>query len=193
MALLIAIVMWLLLVVLALACLALITPVFVRVHLTTSPQFAYRVELHTLAGLAPGITVADGPRKDPSATPKTRHSPKPARPKRRKTPSRKRSQRAAFRALPTLIADILHRIRLTKLHIDAEFGLGDPAETGWICGLLMPLQYAVPIPATISLNLRPNFTRPSLNGSLTAVVRVTMAALLVPVAQFAWRVYGPHR
>lgn len=193
MALLIAIILWLLLFMLALVCLALITPVFVRVDLTTWPQFAYRVEMRALAGLAPGLTVAQGPRTGPVAKPKAKHSPRTARPKRRRIFSRKRGHGAAVRALPTLIAGILHRIHLTKLHIEANYGLGDPAETGRLCGLLMPLQYAGPIPATVSLDLCPDFTKPSLNGRLTAVVRVTVAALLIPVTRFAWRAYGPQR
>ena len=189
MALLIAIILWLLLVMLVLVCLALITPVFVRVHLTTLPHFAYRVEMRALAGLVPRLTVAQGP----VGRPKAKHSSKTAKPKRRRIPSRKRGHGAAVQALPNLIGGILQRIHLTKLHIDADYGLGDPAETGRLCGLLMPLQYAGPIPATVSLNLRPDFTKPSLNGSLTAIVRVTVAALLIPVARFAWRAYGLHR
>ena len=193
MALLIAIILWLLLVMLALVCLALITPVLVRVHLTTLPQFAYRVEMRALAGLAPRLTLAQGPRKGPVTKPKAKHNPKTTKPKRRRIPSRKRSHGAVVRALPTLIVGIVHRIHLAKLDIDADYGLGDPAETGRLCGLLMPLQYAGPIPANVSLDLRPDFTKPSLNGNLTAVVRVTVAALLIPITQFAWRAYGPRR
>ena len=193
MALLIAIILWLLLFILALVCLALITPVFVRVHLTTSPQFAYRVEMRALAGLAPRLTLADGPRKGPVAKDKAEHRPKTARPKRRRIPSRKRGHGAAVRALPTLVIGILHRIHLKKLHIDADYGLSDPVETGRLCGLLMPLQYAGPIPTNVTLDLRPDFTKPSLDGSVTAVVRVTVAALLFPVTRFAWRAFGPGR
>ena len=193
MALLIAIILWLLLVMLALVCLTLITPVFVKIHLTTLPQFAYRVEMHALAGLAPRLTVSGGPRNRPVANRKAKHMSKMTKPKHCKMPMRKRGHGAAVRALPTLIGGILQRIHLKKLHIDADYGLGDPAETGRLCGLLMPLQYAAPIPATVSLDLRPDFTKPRLDGSVTAAIRVTVAALLIPITRFAWRAFGPGR
>lgn len=192
MALLIAIIGWLSLFVLALVCLVLMTPVFVRVHLSTSPHLTFRIEVRALAGLAPRLTLAKGPPKGPVTTPEAKHSPKPARTKDRKNPLRMRGHGAAVKAFPFLIRGILHRVHLTKLHVDADFGLGDPSDTGLLCGMLMPLQYAVPMPPTVSMDLRPDFTKPALNGSLTAVVRVTLAALLIPVAQFAWRAYGPH-
>lgn len=189
MALLIAITLWLLLIILTFVCLALITPVFVRVHLTTLPQFTYHVELRALAGLAPRITLAKGP----VVNPRVNKMPKAARSKRRTIHSRKRGHAPMVRAVPTLIKGILRGIHLTKLHIDADYGLYDPAETGWLFGLLTPLQYAAPIPANASLDLRADFTKPCLTGNLTAVFRVTLAALLIPVTLFAWRAYGQRR
>lgn len=191
MALLIAIILWLLGGMLVVVCLALITPIFVRVHLSTSPQLAYRVEVRALAGLAPRLTVSDGPRKGPASGP--RPTKKPAGPKQRQKPRRKGVQLCVVRAIPALIKGVLERIHLAELHVDADFGLGDPADTGRLCGLLMPLQYASPMPASVALDLRPDFTGPCLKGSLTAVFRVTVAALVVPFSQFAWRVYGPRR
>lgn len=189
MTLLLAIIMWLLLALLALVSLAFVTPVFFRVHLTTSPQFAYRIEMRALAGLAPRLILAEGPGKGSVAKPQ----PKPAKLKQSRTSRVKPVHGSVIRAVPQLIGGILRRIHLAELHIDADYGLGDPADTGQLCGLLMPLQYASPMPASVSLYLRPDFTRTCLNGSLTAVIRVTAAALLVPVSRFAWRAYGPHQ
>jgi len=61
MALLLAIILWLLLAILVLVGSVLITPIFIRMHLTTTPQFAYRVEVRVFAGLAPRLTLAAGP------------------------------------------------------------------------------------------------------------------------------------
>lgn len=58
---LVGILLWLLLAVLGLVGLALVTPVSLRVHLTNSPLFAYRVEMHALGGLAPRLTLAQPP------------------------------------------------------------------------------------------------------------------------------------
>lgn len=189
MALLLAVILWLLLGMLLLIGVALITPAIVRVHLSTSPRLAYRVEARALAGLAPRLTLAEGPRNGSVAKP----SPIPAKSERHRMPRLKRVHGSAVRAVPPLITDVLHRIHLAELHIDADYGLGDPADTGQLCGLLMPVQYAGSMPASVSLNLRPDFTKACLSGSLTTVVRVTVAALLVPILHFAWRVYGPQR
>ncbi len=189
MALLLAITLWLFVALLILVALAVITPALIRVHLTTSPHFAYRVEIRALAGLAPRLTLFKGPRIGAVTEP----SPEPARPKHRKRPRRKRAHGTVVPAVASLIKEILHRIHLTELHIDAEYGLCDPAETGRLCGLLMPLQYASPLPASVSLELRPDFTRTCLDGSLTTALRVTLAAFFIPVLRFAWRAFGPGR
>lgn len=186
---LVEIILWLLLALLALVALVLVTPVLVRVHLTTSPQLAYRVEIRALAGFAPCLRFAGGRHKGAGGKPAS----KPARPAHRKGSHRKPVQGSMAQAVPQLIGGILHHLHLTELHIDADYGFGDPAETGEISGVLLPLQYVYPMPASVSLNLRPDFTQRCLNGSLTAGVRFTAAALLVPFSQFAWRAFGPFR
>lgn len=189
MAALITIIVWLLVVVLALVGAVLITPVFVRVHLTTTPQLAYRIEVRALAGLAPRLTFVRRPRKAATAKSEKKRVP----PKQQKTTSRTRASGSVVRAVPLLIREVLGRFQVTQIHIDADYGLSDPADTGQLSGLLMPLQYASPMPASVSVNLRPDFTRSCLNGSLTTIFRFTVAALLIPASRFAWRVYGPLR
>lgn len=183
MALFLAILLWLLLFVLVMVGVALITPTIVRVHLTTSPKVAYHVEIRVWGGLAPRVIVAKGPVA----------KPKPAKPKPPKTSQSKRIRGSVVQAVPSLIGGILHRFHFLELHIDADYGLGDPADTGQLCGLLMPLQYACPLPASVSLDLRPDFTETCLRGSATASIRVTVATLLIPIAQFIWRAFGPRR
>jgi len=189
MSVLLAIMLWLLLAVLGLVGLVLITPVFLRVYLTNSPQFAYRVEMHALGGLAPRLTLAQEPHKDPVAKPKK----KLKKPKQRRSSRPNRDYSALIRALPELVRDMLRHVHLAELHVDADYGLGDPADTGQFSGLLMSLQYASPLPASVSLNLRPVFTRACLTGSMTTALRVTLAAFFIPTLRFAWRAYGPGR
>lgn len=189
MSVLLGILFWLLLAVLGLVGLVLITPVSLRVHLTNSPLFAYRVEVHALGGLAPRLTLARGPCQD--AVP--RHKTKQAKPKQRRSSRPKRVNGALIRALPELVKGILRHVHIAALHIDADYGLSDPADTGQLSGLLMPLQYASPLPAAVLLDLRPDFTRACLKGSMTATVRVTLAAFLVPALRFAWRAFGLGR
>ena len=182
----VAIIFWSLLGMLVLVGLVLVTPGVFRVNLSTTPKFAYHVELRALAGLAPRLTVAAGPSRTADVQPD-------AKPRRHGKPRHSHVNGAVVRAVPSLIAGIVQRIHLAELHIDADYGLDDPADTGQLCGLLMPLQFVSPLPASVSLDLRPDFTKRCLNGRLTAVVRFTAAALLIPVAQFAWRAFGPFR
>ncbi|MEH6647619.1 hypothetical protein [Sulfitobacter sp.] len=51
MSVLVGVLFWLSLAALGLAVLVLVTPVLLRVHLTNSPLFACRVEIHALGGL----------------------------------------------------------------------------------------------------------------------------------------------
>lgn len=193
MELLIAITLWLFLAILTLVCLALITPIIVRIHMTTLPQFAYQVQVSALVEPGPFLTLADGPRQPTSGSLPAQRTLRAEKAKRRGMFWPKRGHGAVVQALPTLVRDIVHRVRLLKLHIDADYGLGDPAETGRLCGMLMPLQHAGRIPEYVSLNLRPDFTKPVVNGRLTVLFRVTMAELLVPITRFAWRAYGPKQ
>ena len=189
MSVLVGILLWLLLAVVVLVGLFLVTPVSFRVHVTNSPRLAYRVEMHALGGLAPRITLAHGAHQIAVAE----HKAKPAKPRQRTSSGPRRVSGALIRALPELAKDILRHVHVAELHIDADYGLGDPADTGQLSGLLMPLQHASPLPAAVLLDLRPDFTRACLKGSITAAVRFTVAAFFVPVLRFAWRAFGPGK
>jgi len=89
--------------------------------------------------------------------------------------------------------EIFHHIHVSELSVDADYGLNDPAETGQLSGLLMPLQYAHLLPRRVSLNLRPDFTQSCLKGTLTAGIHVTVAAFFIPIMRFGWRAFGPVR
>jgi hypothetical protein len=77
--------------------------------------------------------------------------------------------------------------------MDCDFGLDDPADTGRIAGLLMPLQYADILPANVQLAVRPDFTQRRFTGELVASLSVTLAAFVPAVLRFAWRGLGPAR
>lgn len=189
MELMLAILFWLLMAIVTLVVLALITPVLVSVHLNNSSRPFYRIEIRAFSGIAPRLTV--GQKRQGGADKKS--DQKPQQSKKHTISRLKRVDGAAVRALPKLILGVLRRIHLVELHIDGVYGLGDPAETGQLCGMLMPLQYANSLPSVMSLDLRPDFHQQTLRCNMTAVVRVTVAALFVPAAEFVWRIYGPRR
>ena len=187
MSLLFAIIFWALCAVLVFLVVLLITPMRFRLHLANTPQLAYRLDVRVAGGLAPSITLVQGPhRKQKSARRAKKKSPK-KHGKSRVSPFRG----SARSALPRLIADIFDHIHLSELVVDADFGLNDPADTGQLSGLLMPLQYAHPQPHKVSLNLRPDFTQSGLRGTLTAGIQVTLAAFLIPIMRFGWHAFGP--
>ena len=95
-------------------------------------------------------------------------------------------------ALPRLLGEVVRAVHWEALHLDAEFGLNDPADTGQLYGCLTPLQYGAPWPPWMSIALRPNFERAGLCGELQATLRLRAAALLPPAARFAWRAFGPR-
>jgi len=92
-----------------------------------------------------------------------------------------------MRELPGFLRTELGRIRIERLVLDADLGLGDPAETGRLFGVLMPLQYALPR-TRARLDLRPDFARLRCEGVAEAVLRLIPLVLIVPALALAWRV-----
>ena len=93
-----------------------------------------------------------------------------------------------FFAAAALLASVLSAFRLVSLRIVGKVGLGDPADTGALFGLLMPVNYA-PLGPRIAVDLRPGFDGPVVEGSAELVMRVVPLRLLRAAAVFAWRVF----
>lgn len=88
-----------------------------------------------------------------------------------------------------LASSLLRLIEFERICIDADIGLGDPAETGQLFGFLTPLIYGV----GADVSVRPVFDRACLDGMCEATFKVTPVALLQPFARFGWQVFGPVR
>ena len=166
-----------------LSCVALI--VVVPIHVTMSwqsdPAKPSTVLLRPFGGVSPPIKVYD--------------SSKPARARKSRRKSRKSHKRDG--TLPrkifgeglALLRHALGAIHIDRLHLDAEFGLGDPAETGQLYGQLCPLIYTSGGHVTV----RPNFDRACLQGSALAQLHFSILGLIWPFIRFGWRVFGPQR
>jgi hypothetical protein len=98
-----------------------------------------------------------------------------------------RSSRALV-AAPRLLVSLLRPFRLQRLAIDADVGLSDPADTGQLIGMLAPLIYAVPRSNVVDIAIRPDFSGARVEGDLEADFSFVPAALVPPLAAFAWRV-----
>lgn len=176
---------------------ALALPVHLRLQAETGEAGRVRAHLRLFGGLTPWIRLVDTGREtarnQPAPPAKTAQAPdEPARKKRRRRRGWLRPDRAMLRralaALPDLIAGEVRRIHLDRLEIDADLGLDDPADTGRLFGVIMPLVY-LPRPGWARLDLRPDFAGARFDGRALAALHLTPAALLGPVIRFAWAVF----
>lgn len=174
----------------------LLMPVRLSGWATTSPRLAYRLDARFFGAWAPRIPLLDSAR--PCREAARLRQPPAAQPAGARRPRARRSGVGGvngarmFAALPRLLGEMVGSVRWEAFHLDAEFGLGDPADTGQVYGCLMPLQFGAPWPPGVRIALRPNFERACLDGEVGATLRLRAASLLPPAARFVWRAFGPR-
>lgn len=178
---------WTLLAVVLLAVAVIVLPVKLRASGRSTPHRHVRLEVSLLGGLTPYLGVFD------SARPRSRKE-KPETPSKPKKKDRATSSARSrmMRNAPRLLLDWLGRFHFKHLNVRGVFGLGDPAETGTVYGMLCPLIYAIPPGGRVDFALTPDFERPCLEGQFEAAVSVVPAGLLVSALQFLWRSFGPE-
>lgn len=147
------------------------------------PSFALRLRL--LGGLVPEFALSGGNQaqvgpKTPRAAPRKR---------RRGAPRRAPPVGKMLRAAPALLAGLVRPFRIEYLCIDMRFGLGDPAATGELFGLLAPLAYGTAGCDRLRISLRPEFDSRCLIGEAEGAVRFVPVALIPPALRFAWAVF----
>lgn len=170
---------------LALLLIALATPVRLGLTLCAGPTRRVVVSARLFGGLTPALPLYD------SARP-------PKKKRRNKAPERRKRSGSAggrrlFSAAGRLVGEALGVFRLTRLTIDADVGLSDPAETGALYGRIASVTYALPQRAAFRIDIRPDFERERLEGAATAEISFTPLAFLPPILRFVWRAYGPER
>lgn len=177
--------LWLGVALVVLVVLFLILPVRIVLTWQSDPVRRTTVLLRPFGGVSPSLPVFDSTRKR-----KPKPKPKSAArktPKQRRTPGRISGNVLSEAVM--LLRRVVGAIHFESVHLDAEFGLGDPAETGQLFGQLCPIIYG----AGANLHLRPNFGRACFEGEAAARLRVTPAAVAWPFVGFGWRVFGPGR
>ncbi|MDF0601521.1 DUF2953 domain-containing protein [Psychromarinibacter sp. C21-152] len=187
--------LWLLLILVLGVVAVLALPVRLRVVGRTQPERWVRVELGLLGGLVPRFAVFDSVRSGGGeAPPDQPAAPKPGRRRKRGTSGKRRGRRM-IRAAPRLLQDLLRQVRIERLDLDGCFGLGDPAETGQVFGMLAPLAYGGGwmLGPGARLAVTPVFDRACLEGRGDVMVAVVPLALVPPAIRFAWAVFGPRR
>ncbi len=164
--------------------LLLLTAVDIRLRAATGATPPFSATVSFLGGWTPVIPIRGG-RERPAG----REHPRKKRPRKQAGARNARMVRAA----PRLLADVLRAIRIDRLEVDADVGLGDPADTGQLFGALAPFVYGTAATPRLNLGLRPDFGAARLDGRVHARLRVVPGRLLAPLARFGWRAFGPGR
>lgn len=153
-----------------------------------------RVSVRPLGGLAPAIPVFDSAAARPASrtTAKKRKKKAGGRERPGRSGGAGRARRVVA-ALPDLVGGVIGTVHVERLALDLDFGTGDPADTGALYGALAPFLYGSWPRCTETVDLRPDFTRARLDGTASARVRFTPAALLPPAVRFGWAAFGPSR
>lgn len=164
--------------------LVLVLPVRVQCTWQSDPAKHAMIHLRPFGGVFPAICVYDSSRKKTD-------NPKPPRRKHKK--NRKTGgitlRSIALSDVVDLLTRFMHAFQIEVLQLDAEFGLGDPAETGQLYGQLTPLIYL----SGPHVRLTPNFAETCLRGRALVHFRFTLVGLMWPFVRFGWRVLRPVR
>ncbi|MGB0499200.1 MAG: DUF2953 domain-containing protein [Rubricella sp.] len=163
--------------VLVLLCLAVALPTRIALAARTAP-LALRVRLAPAAAL-PFLTVYD------SAKPRVDAPKGDRQPYGKGKPHRSRKRRG-FAAERRALVGVAEAIRFESLRARGRFGLGDPAETGAVFGLIAPLAYGTPSFDGVEIALEPDFGGLVLDGEIEAVFAIRPAALIAVGLTYLW-------
>ena len=165
------------------------TPLRVALQSSKSPRWRLAVAVRLLGGFAPRMTVYDSARPAKKARKSAKRRDRAAA--RSPRPKKQASVRA-IAAAPKLFSDIVGVFRLTRLRIDADIGLGDPAAAGELYGWIATAQYSLPQSPDFKADLRPDFSCARFEGEAEAEISFIPIAFVPPAIRFAWRAFGPR-
>lgn len=168
-----------------------LTPVKLDFIMKSSPRWRLKIGARLFGGLSPPIIIHDS---DHRGSKKDKRLKSPRERKQKVKMSRQALVRipGAIAAAPHLLADLLRPIHIEQLKVDADIGLGDPADTGRVFGLFAPMIYSWPPADTVSIAVRPNFSASRISGEIIAKLSFIPVAFVLPAARFAWHIYGPY-
>ena len=83
-----------------------------------------------------------------------------------------------------LIIRLFHSFDITQINGDFSIGLFDPADTGFLFGIIAAVTIPFGQPLTGNFRLHPSFDGPALEGNLHGIVRVQPIYLVAPVLLF---------
>lgn len=126
--------------------------------------------------------------------PKSKTS-KPAKTKKPSKSSRRhlRNPRQIAGAGIRLGSDLLAAFHIRNFAIDVRFGCNDPADTGYIFGMITPLLYGTSGFQRVHMHADPVFETEVFEGRAMIDVSIVPIKLLPPIFRFGWQAFGPSR
>lgn len=91
--------------------------------------------------------------------------------------------------MPDLASGLLSTIRIEHLVVSGRLGLEDPADTGQLFGLLMPLRFMT-TGRRFAFDIEPDFDGPSLDARFDAQFRLRPVSAIPAAMRFGWRVFA---
>ncbi len=165
----------------------LFTPIRVSAAVDTAAKPPWRVKLALFGGRLPIVSAPGKPSERRAKPPQPRAKPKQKKKRRRAAAAH---APRIIRAAPPLLSRLLAQVKLETLDAHIRFGFDDPADTGMVYGALSPLALL----AGRHVTLQPDFDGTVLTGRGQIAARLTPAALIPPLAAFAWTVFvAPQR
>ncbi|MEZ5653999.1 MAG: DUF2953 domain-containing protein [Burkholderiaceae bacterium] len=172
----------------------LVAPVRLALWVSSQPDYRAGLDLSLLGGIIPALPIIDtGRRRAKRKRAAGKHEAR--RPGRRRSGSGLARVRRVLGAAPGILRSLRGAVRIRQLAIDCRFGLGDPADTGQLFGMIAPLIYGSPWhwPPPASLSVTPDFDRVCLEGRADVVLDVAPLRLLPPALRIAWAAFGRRR
>ena len=80
---------------------------------------------------------------------------------------------------------MLRAIRVRELNVGLQIGLGDPAETGQLLGLVSPVTASVGAIPGVQMSVKPDFYEETLRGYCNGSVRIYPIRMVPPMILFA--------
>lgn len=77
-----------------------------------------------------------------------------------------------------LLRDLLQRIQVQDLSLEARIGLDDPADTGRLWGFVGPLVAVLPLPSAANVAIAPDFQAQTFEFSSEGQIRLVPIRLL---------------
>jgi hypothetical protein len=103
------------------------------------------------------------------------------KPKRRPTSETISLLWESFPHLPRIIRTFMKSLSVERFSCDVVIGLGDPADTGFVTGILWSLASMLNVLPRIRLSIVPDFAARLLDGSVMAELRVRLLWIAVAI------------